>query len=95
MLQVYDHLELLKHLFRQFECAERRGYINLGGFLKTLKFLGFESDVEHQVEFSKYSRQNRVKLDGFIGALRDCIGGDENFFKFLYQLESEQLTKIQ
>ena len=82
-MQLYDHLDILKYLFRRFECTERRGYINLGGFLKVLKFLGLESDVDHQVEFSKYSRQNRVKLDGFIGALRDCIGGDDYFFKFL------------
>lgn len=80
LLQLFDHLDFLKQLFSRFECAERRGQINLGGFLKALKFLGFESDVEHQVEFSKYSQQNRVKLEGFIGALRDCMGGDEQFF---------------
>jgi hypothetical protein len=80
LLHLFNHLDFLKQLFNRFESAERRGQINLGGFLKALKFLGFESDLEHQVEFSKYSKQNRVKLEGFIGALRDCYGGDEPFF---------------
>lgn len=51
--------------------------------------MGFDPDLEHQVEFSKYSKQNRVKFEGFIGALRDCIGGDQQFFKFLNELEKK------
>jgi hypothetical protein len=53
-----------------------------------LKFLGLNADVEHQIEFSKYSKENRVRLEGFIGALRDCLGGDDYFFKFLNNLET-------
>lgn len=53
-----------------------------------LKFLGLYADVEHQIEFSKYSKENRVRLEGFIGALRDCLGGDDYFFKFLNNLET-------
>jgi hypothetical protein len=48
--------------------------------MKLLKFIGLFADVEHQFEFTKYSKENRVQFEGFVGAMRDCFGGDEMFF---------------
>jgi hypothetical protein len=86
---------MLQQLFRKYESCERRGYMNLRGFMKLLKFIGLFADVEHQFEFTKYSSQNRVQFEGFVGALRDCFGGDEIFFQFLEKLKTQSMSRNQ
>ena len=47
LLHMYEYLDMLQQLFRKFESCERRGYMNLRGFMKLLKFIGLFADVEH------------------------------------------------